>query len=170
LELIKDYDLGINYHPGKANVVAEDLSQRSHVSQLVVDKMPFELCEEFDKLNHRIIANTEAMEMEVGSNLLQEIRRGQLEDEKIQEIKCNINEEKSPGFSKDDEGVLWYKGRIYVPNVKELKDKILREAHESAYSIHPGGNKMYRDLKATYWWYGMKRDVVEYVALYDTCQ
>jgi hypothetical protein len=47
-----------------------------------------------------------------------------------------------------------------VPNVKELKDKILREAHESAYSIHPGGNKMYHDLKATYWWYGMKRDVV----------
>jgi hypothetical protein len=57
-----------------------------------------------------------------------------------------------------------------VPDVKELKDKILREAHESAYSIHPGGNKMYHDLKATYWWYGMKRDVVEYVALCDTCQ
>jgi hypothetical protein len=70
----------------------------------------------------------------------------------------------------DDEGVLWYKGRIYVPNVKELKDNILREAHESAYSIHPGGNKMYHDLKATYWWYGMKRDVAEYVALYNTCQ
>jgi hypothetical protein len=48
--------------------------------------------------------------------------------------------------------------------------KILREAHESAYSIHPGGNKMYHDLKATYWWYGMKRDVAEYVALCDTCQ
>jgi hypothetical protein len=60
----------------------------------------------------------------------------------------------------EDEGVLWYKGRNCVPNVKELKDKILCEAHESAYSIHPGGNKMYHDLKATYWWYGMKRDVV----------
>jgi hypothetical protein len=53
---------------------------------------------------------------------------------------------------------------------KELKDKILHEAHESAYSIHPGGNKMYHDLKATYWWYGMKRDVAEYVSLYDTSQ
>jgi hypothetical protein len=61
-------------------------------------------------------------------------------DEKIQEIKCNIKEEKSPGFTKDDHGLLWYKGRICVPNVKELKDKILHEAHESAYSIHPGGN------------------------------
>jgi hypothetical protein len=140
----------INYHPGKANVVADALSRRSHVSQLVVNSMPFELCEEFDKLNLSIIANTEAMEMEVGSSLFQEIQRGQLEDEKVQEIKHNIKEEKSSGFLEDDEGVLWYKGRIYVPNVKELKAKILREAHESVYSIHPGGNKMYHDLEATY--------------------
>jgi hypothetical protein len=151
-------------------MVADALSQRSHVSQLVVNSMPFELCEEFDKLNLRIVVNTEAMEMEVGSSLLQEIQRGQLEDEKVQEIKRNIKKEKSPGFSEDDEGVLWYKGMIRVPNVKELKVKILREAHESAYSIHPRGNKMYHDLKATYWWYGMKRDVAEYVALCDTCQ
>jgi hypothetical protein len=56
-----------------------------------------------------------------------------------------------------------------VLNIKELKDKILREAHELAYSIHPGGNKMYHDLKGTYWWYGMKRVIAEYVALCDTC-
>jgi hypothetical protein len=170
LELIKDYDLGINYHPGKTNVVSDALSCRSHVSQLVVDSMPFELCEGFNKLNLRIVTNTEATEMEVGSNPLQEIRKGQVEDEKIQEIKCNIKEEVSPGFSKDEEGVLWYKGRIYVPNIKELKDKILCEVHESAYSIHPEGNKMYHDLKATYWWYGIKRDVAKYVALCNTCQ
>jgi hypothetical protein len=66
--------------------------------------------------------------------------------------------------------VLLYKGRIYVPNIKELKDKILHEAHESTYSIHLGGNKMYHDLNATYWWYEIKRDVAEYVALCDTCQ
>jgi hypothetical protein len=66
-------------------------------------------------------------------------------------IRCNIKEEKYPDFSEDEEGVLWYKGRICVPNIKELKDKILHEAHKSAYSIHPGGNKMYHDLKATYW-------------------
>jgi hypothetical protein len=132
--------------------------------------MPIELCEEFDKLNLRIVANIEDTEMEVGSNLLQVIRRDQVEDEKIQEIKRNIKKERSPGLSEDEEGVLWYKGRICVPNVKELKDKILREAHESAFSIHLGGNKMYHDLKATYWWYRMKRDVANYVALYDTCQ
>jgi hypothetical protein len=114
--------------------------------------------------------NTKAMEMEVGSNLLQEIWKCQVEDEKIQEIKRNIKKEKSSDFLEDEEGVLWYKGRIYVPNVKGLKDKILHEAHESAYSIHPGGSKMYHDLKTTYWWYGMNRDVAEYVILWDTCQ
>jgi hypothetical protein len=151
-------------------VVADALSHRSHVSQLVVDSMPFELYEKFDKLNLRIVANMEATEMEVGSNLLQEIQKGQVEDEKIQETKRNIKEEKSLGFSEDEEGVLRYKGMICVPSVKELKDKILREVYESAYSIHPGGNKMCHDLKATYWWYGMKRDVAEYVALCDTYQ
>jgi hypothetical protein len=70
LELIKDYDLGINYHPGKANVVTDALIRRSHVSQLVVDSMPFELCEEIDKLNLRIIVNTKTIEMEVGSSLV----------------------------------------------------------------------------------------------------
>jgi hypothetical protein len=110
------------------------------------------------------------MEMEVGSSLLQEIKKGQVEDEEIQEIKHNIKEERSLGFSEDDEGVLWYKGRICVHNIKELKDKILHEEHESGYSIHPRGNKMYHDHKGTYWWYGMKIHVAEYVALCDTCQ
>jgi hypothetical protein len=59
-----------------------------------MDSMSFELCEEFDKLNLRIVANTEVIEMKVDSILLQKIRRGQLEDEKAQEIKCNIKKEK----------------------------------------------------------------------------
>jgi hypothetical protein len=95
--------MGINYHPAKVNVVADVLSRRSHVSQLVVYSMPFELCEEFNKLNLRIIANMEVVEMEVGLSLLQKIRKGQLEDEKIQEIKRNIKEEKLSSFLKDDE-------------------------------------------------------------------
>jgi hypothetical protein len=132
------------------NVEADALSWRSHISQLIVENMPIDLSEEFDKLNSRIVANTEVIEMEVDSTILQDIRKGQLEDENIWDIKGNIKEEKSPRLTENDQGVLWYKGRIYVPNVKELKDKVLREAHESAYSIHPGGNKMYQDFKATY--------------------
>jgi hypothetical protein len=89
-----------------------------------------------------------------------------VEDETSEKVKLNTKEEKSHGFIEDYEGVLWYKGRICVPDVKELKDKILRESHESTYSIHLGGNKMYLSHNATYWWYKIKRDV----ALCDTCQ
>jgi hypothetical protein len=130
---------------------------KAHANHLRVKSIPSELCDEFAKL--KILANIEVVEIEVGSSLLQEIRRGQVEHVNIQEIKHNIKEEKSPRFLEDEQGVLWYKGRICVPNIKDLKDKILCGAHESAYSIHPGGN-IYHDLKATYWWCGMKRDVV----------
>jgi hypothetical protein len=57
-----------------------------------------------------------------------------------------------------------------VSDVKEIHEQILRGAHDSAYSIHPGCMKMYQDLKIHFWWHGMKRDVTEYVALCDTCQ
>jgi hypothetical protein len=124
LELIKDYDLRINYHSSKANVVADALSQRSHFNQLIVEQMPFDLCEEFDKLNLRLVANIEVVAMEIDS-LSQDIQKGQLTEEKIQEIKRNIKEGKSPGFIEDDQGVLWYKGRICVPDIKEIKNLIL---------------------------------------------
>jgi hypothetical protein len=61
-----------------------------------------------------------------------------------------MKEDKSPRYTEDDQGVLWYKGRICVPNIKGLKDMVLREAHESTYSIHLQENKMYQDLKATH--------------------
>jgi hypothetical protein len=104
LKLIKNYDLEINYHPERANMVADALSQRYHANHLVVKSIPSELCDEFTKL--MIVANIGVVEMEVGSSLLQGIGRGQVEDEKIHEIKCIIKEEKSPRFSEDDEGVL----------------------------------------------------------------
>jgi hypothetical protein len=70
MELIKYYDLGINYHPREANVVADAWSQGSLMSQLLVENMSFKICKELDKLNLRIIANMEVMEMEVDSTLL----------------------------------------------------------------------------------------------------
>ena len=70
----------------------------------------------------------------------------------------------------DDNGTLWFGKRLCVPEDKAIQEAILREAYESAYSIHPGSTKMYLDLKEKYWWYGLKRDVAEYVALCDTCQ
>jgi hypothetical protein len=66
--------------------------------------------------------------------------------------------------------MLWYKKHLRVPKVKEIRELILCEAHDSAFSIHTGSIKMYHDLKSIYWWYGMKRTIVEYVALCDNCQ
>jgi hypothetical protein len=88
-------------------------------------------------------------------------------DAKIQEIKEQIKKDKAPGFSVDEQGTLWYKKCLCVPEVKEFRELILHKDHDSAYSIHPGSTKMYQDLKSKYWWYGMKRVVAEYVALCD---
>jgi hypothetical protein len=69
LELIKDYDLVINYHPGKANVVVDALSRRTYLNGLIVETMPFDLCEELGKLNLRLTINTGVVAMEVDSML-----------------------------------------------------------------------------------------------------
>jgi hypothetical protein len=66
--------------------------------------------------------------------------------------------------------MLWYKKHLCFPEVKEIREFISREAHDSAYSINPGITKMYHDLKSKYWWYGMKRVVAKYVVLCDNCQ
>jgi hypothetical protein len=168
LELIKDYDLGINYHAGKANIFVDALNQRTYLNGLIMENIPFVLFEELDKLNLRLVVNTVVVAMEVFSTLPQDNHKGQHEDEK--EIKKNIAEGKFPGFTEDNQCVLWYKRRICEPDVKKTKNIILREAHNSAYSIHPEVNKMYQYLMVSYWWYGMESDIAEYVALCDTCQ
>ena len=89
---------------------------------------------------------------------------------KLKEIAENIVIGKALGFRIDENGTLWFEKRICVPEVKAIHDAILRETHESAYSIHPRSTKMYLDLKEKYWWYGLKRDVTEYVALCNTCR
>jgi hypothetical protein len=65
---------------------------------------------------------------------------------------------------------LWYEKHLCVPDVKEIRELILHEFHDSAYSTHPRSTKMYHDHKSRYWWYGMKRARAEYVALCDNCQ
>jgi hypothetical protein len=93
-----------------------------------------------------------------------------LEDAKLKEIRQLIQDTKTSDFSEDSQGTLWLGKRICVPDLKPIKESILREAHDSAYSIHPGSIKMYKDLKTRYWYNGMKRDVAKYVAMCDTCQ
>ncbi|WVZ63920.1 hypothetical protein U9M48_013512 [Paspalum notatum var. saurae] len=86
------------------------------------------------------------------------------------EIREQIKVGKAPHFCEDEQGTVWYKNRICVPDVDSIRKLILSEAHDTAYSIHPGSTKMYHDLKEKFWWHGMKRAVVEYVAVCDTCQ
>jgi hypothetical protein len=103
LELLKDYYLGINYHPGKANVVVDALSRRSHLNMLAIRELLLEFYKEFEKLNLGWVSNTEVITTEVDSTLEQDIQKFQLEDAKIQEIKEQIKEDKALGFSVDDQ-------------------------------------------------------------------
>jgi hypothetical protein len=131
-------------------VVADALSRRTYLNGLIMETMPFNLCAEMDKLNLRLTIHSGIVAMEVDSTLSQDIRKGQKEDNKLQETRKNIAEDKSLGFTEDEQGVLSYKRRICVLDDKEIKSLILREAHNSAYSIHLGGNKMYEDVKLSY--------------------
>jgi hypothetical protein len=105
--------------------------------------MPQELCKEFERLNLGFIAHTEGITIEVEPTLDQDIRKGQLEDPKTQEIREMIEAGKAPDFTEDEHGTVWFRKRICVPDVDHLQEKILQEAHDSAYSIHPGSTKMY---------------------------
>jgi ribonuclease HI len=170
LELIKDYDLEIHYHPGKANLVADALSRKEHVHSAFVVQLPDELAKDFERLNLGIVTHTEGVTIELEPTLEQEIRKGQVGDAKIQEIKDLITEGRVPEFTEDEQGTIWFKDRICVLEIYSLRETILKEAHDSDYSIHPGSTKMYQDLKKKYWWYGLKRDVAAHVAKCDVCQ
>jgi hypothetical protein len=97
---------------------------------LVTRELLPEFCKEFETLNLGCVSNTEIIAIEVDSMLEQDIRKGQHEDTKIQEIKEQIEEDKAPEFSVDEQGTLWYKNRVCVLQVKEITELILCEAHD----------------------------------------
>jgi hypothetical protein len=101
-------------------------------------------------LNLGIVAHTEGVIIDVEPTLEQEIRKGQLDDAKIKEIKDLITEGQGLEFMKDEQGTVWFKDRICVPEIESLRETILKEAHDSDYSIHPGSTKIYQDLKRKY--------------------
>jgi hypothetical protein len=91
------------------------------------------------------------MTVELEPTLEQDIRKGQKDDEKINEIRQLIIDGKGPYFREDAEGVVWFKDRQCVPDIKLIQELILKEAHETTYSIHPSNEKMYQDLKKRFW-------------------
>jgi hypothetical protein len=96
----------------------------------------------------------------------------QLSDKGVQIIKENLHQkiEKYKCFRLEGKGILWFEDRLVVPKSRDLKKKILDEAHLSKFSMHPRSTKMYHDLKPLYWWTRMKREMAQYVSECDTCQ
>jgi hypothetical protein len=88
----------------------------------------------------------------------------------IAHIKERVVAGRATCFRIDENGVLWFQNRLVVPKVPELRQQILDEAHLSRYSIHPGSNKMYQDLKQRFWWTKMKIEIARYVAKCNICQ
>jgi hypothetical protein len=146
LELIKNYDIRINYHLGKANVVVNALSHKKYCNATFARRMRPELRREIEYLNLGMV-NEAKVTMKVEPTPEVEIREGQLEDAKLKEIRQLIQDNKTSDFLEDSQGTLWLGKRICVPNLKPIKELVLREAHDSAYSTHLGSTKMYKDLK-----------------------
>jgi hypothetical protein len=170
LELIKDYDLEIHYHPGKANVVADALSRKASSHCLTMRIPETTLCQEMENLNLGMIQHGTLRQLKLESVLLQRIIDAQRTDKGMKHIHEKIEADKAKCFRKYDQGILWFNDRIVVPKDAEVRQQILDEAHLSRYSIHPGSTKMYQDLKQHYWWTKMKIDIACYVARCDTCR
>ena len=156
IELIKDYDLDIQYHPGKANVVADALRRLlCRLNSMILKEQP-SLHKEMEDFRMELVSEGFLASIELQPTLISQIKEAQKGNASIDGIKRRIGTGKVPGFTEDEEGVLWYKGRLCVPADSELKEVILKEAHDTLYSIHPGGTKMYQDLKEQFWWNKMK--------------
>jgi hypothetical protein len=129
--LIKDYDLEIHYHPGKANLVVDALSQKGHTNMAMILQFPDELVKEFERLNLKVVAHAEGVTLEVQSTLEQEIRKWQLDDAGIQKIKESMKQGEAPDFTEDEQGTVWFKNRLCVPETRSQRDYLERSSRLS---------------------------------------
>ena len=159
MELINYYDCVVDYHPGKANVVANALSRKTVQTLRALNA-------------HLSLSDDGAIVVKLVAkpDLLNRVLEAQMNDEEIYAIVSQIGEGKEIEFLVKEDGSLYYKDRVCVPNDSELKKAILEEAHNGSFAMHLGRKKMYQDLKVSYWWFGMKKDVSEFVTKCLVCQ
>ena len=124
LELIKDYDMKLHYHPGKANIVADALSRKSHLNTLMTGELPKELAEDLHELCLETVPRGYVAALEIQSTLMDKIREAQKTDKEIAEINERMSKGKAKGFREDEHDTLWFEDHVYVPNDPEIRKLI----------------------------------------------
>ena len=173
LGLLKDYDQTISYHLRKANVVADALSRKSIRNLAALLTTQKHILEDLRKIRIEVQfheAEAHLANLRVQPTLIERIKIAQSNDPQLLKIRDLINPSSQSEFCIHEDGSLRFGNRLCVPNDPDLKVEILKEAHNTSYMIHPGGTKMYRDLRETFWWNNTKREISQYVAQCLACQ
>ncbi|KAA0053208.1 pol protein [Cucumis melo var. makuwa] len=172
LELVKDYDCEILYHPDKANVVADALSRKvAHSAALITKHGP--LLRDFERAEIAVSVGevtSQLAQLSVQSTLRQRIIVAQLKDPYLVEKRRLVETGQGEVFPISSDEDLMFEGRLCVPEDSAVKTELLTEAHSSPFTMHPGSTKMYQDLRCVYWWRNMKREVADFVSRCLVCQ